>query len=162
MVDTNVRRVHARVLDGVEYERRSVTVAERRRALALLPKQPKMAAGFSIAVMELGALICTARTPDCASCPVAGACAWRLAGHPAWAGPARQGQRYAGTDRQARGRLLSILRASDGPVSAAQLDLAWADPVQRARALDGLVVDGLVEPLDDNTFQLPSCHARLA
>ena len=162
VLDTNVRRVHARVLDGVAYERASVTAAEQRRALALLPAEPEVAATFSVAVMELGALVCSARAPDCPSCPIAGSCGWRLAGHPAWDGPARRGQTYAGTDREARGRLLSVLRASADPVPAAHLDLAWADATQRARALDGLVVDGLVEPLDDGTFRLPSSHGSMA
>ena len=56
--------------------------------------------------MELGALVCTARAPRCADCPVADLCAWQLAGRPAYEGPARKGQAWEGTDRQLRGRLL--------------------------------------------------------
>ncbi|MET0740341.1 MAG: A/G-specific adenine glycosylase [Candidatus Nanopelagicales bacterium] len=162
VLDTNVRRVHARVLDGVAHERPSATLAERHRALALLPEEPKVSATLSVAVMELGALVCTARTPRCSACPLADHCAWRLSGYPVWDGPPRRGQSYAGTDRQVRGLLLAVLRSSGQPVGLDDLDRAWAEPRQRARALDGLVVDGLVEPLDDGTFQLPSSHGAVA
>jgi A/G-specific adenine glycosylase len=105
--------------------------------------------------MELGALVCTARTPDCARCPIARACAWRQAGSPPWEGPARRGQSYEGTDRQVRGKLLAVLREVPGTVTQAQLDAVWPDGVQRARALDGLVTDGLVEPVAPGVYRLP-------
>jgi len=54
-----------------------------------------------------------------------------------------------------RGLLLDVFRAAPGPVTAAQLDVVWADPVQRSRALDGLVADGLVELAADDHFTLP-------
>ncbi len=38
----------------------------------------------------------------------------------------------------------------------AALDAVWHEPVQRARALDGLVADGLVEPVADGVYRLPS------
>ncbi len=66
-----------------------------------------------------------------------------------------RGQTYAGTDRQVRGRLLAVLREAHGPVPRAALDQVWHEPVQRARALDGLVADGLVEPLADGLYRLP-------
>jgi len=106
--------------------------------------------------MELGAVVCGARAPACDSCPLAAACAWRLAGSPAWAGPPRRGQAYDGTDRQARGRLLAALRETPEPLSGSALAAAWPEPVQRARALDGLVADGLVEPLARDRFRLPA------
>lgn len=82
-------------------------------------------------------------------------CAWREAGYPASKAPARRVQRYAGTDRQVRGRLLDVLRESDGPVTRAQLDLAWtSDTAQRDRALDSLLVDGLVEQTSQGLFAL--------
>jgi A/G-specific adenine glycosylase len=104
--------------------------------------------------MELGALVCTAVRPQCVSCPVAARCAWRRAGHPADGGP-RRSQKYQGTDRQCRGRLLAVLRDCAGPVPGSQLEAAWADQLQRHRALDGLVADGLVDPLPDGRFALP-------
>nr|WP_307795539.1 A/G-specific adenine glycosylase [Actinacidiphila acididurans] len=155
VLDTNVRRVFARLVTGVQYPPNATTAAERRTATALLPPDDPTAARWAAATMELGALLCTARSPQCGTCPVARRCAWRLAGAPAHDGPPRRGQTYAGTDRQARGRLLAVLRASPGPVPQSSLDAVWADSLQRARALDGLVEDGLVEPLADGFYRLP-------
>ena len=104
--------------------------------------------------MELGATVCTARTPRCGLCPLS-VCAWRSAGYPPSTEPARRVQKYAGTDRQVRGRLLDVLRGNDAPVSRAQLDVAWpSDPAQRDRALDSLLTDGLVEQTPGGLFAL--------
>ncbi|MHA6762301.1 HhH-GPD family protein [Streptacidiphilus sp. PAMC 29251] len=157
VLDTNVRRVFARLVDGQEFPPTATTAAERRTANALLPEPAETAATWAVAVMELGALVCTARTPDCGHCPVADSCAWRLAGSPPYQGPARRGQTYEGTDRQVRGKLLAVLRAADHhtDVPQAALDAVWPEPVQRARALDGLVADGLVEPVAPGVYRLP-------
>ncbi|MDX2817824.1 A/G-specific adenine glycosylase [Streptomyces sp. NPDC006207] len=155
VLDTNVRRVFARAVTGVEYPPNATTAAERRIAHRMLPADEATAARWAAATMELGALICTARGPECVRCPIAGQCAWRLAGSPAHEGPPRRGQTYAGTDRQVRGRLLAVLREATEPVPQAELDAVWQEPVQRARALDGLVADGLVEPLEDGLYRLP-------
>jgi A/G-specific adenine glycosylase len=150
VLDTNVRRVHARVMDGAEYECAGApTVAERERALDLLPDDPALAATVSIAVMELGALVCTAQSPRCDDCPIAPHCAWLTAGRPEWEGPPRRRQAYAGTDRQCRGRLLGLLRDADGALPESSLVAVWSDDVQRERALASLVEDGLVRPLTD-------------
>ena len=106
VLDTNVRRVFARAVSGVEFPATAVTRAERDLAAALLPDDEPTAATWAVAVMELGALVCTATNPSCPRCPIADRCAWRAAGHPAYDGPARKVQTYAGTDRQCRGRLL--------------------------------------------------------
>jgi len=155
VVDTNVRRVFARALTGVAQPSISPTVADQRLAVSALPSDEPTAARWAVASMELGALICTARTPRCADCPIRSRCAWVLAGSPPYDGQPRRGQTYEGTDRQVRGRLLSVLRAASGPVPKSQLDDCWPDAVQRERALDGLVADGLVEPLAQDTFGLP-------
>ncbi len=155
VLDTNVRRVHARVLAGQEFEPPgAITRVERERALRLLPDD-SLAPQLSVAFMELGALVCTARAPGCDACPVAGWCTWLLAGRPAWSGPPRRGQSYAGTDRQCRGRLLAVLREAPGPVPRSALEATWEDAVQRERALDGLVSDGLVAVLSKDRFGLP-------
>lgn len=155
VLDTNVRRVLARAVTGVQYPPNATTAAERRLAAALLPADEATAARWAAASMELGALVCTARNEACHRCPLAARCAWRLAGKPEHDGPPRRGQTYAGTDRQVRGRLLAVLRDADGPVPQGALDAVWGDAVQRARALDGLVADGLVEPLEDGLYRLP-------
>lgn len=156
VLDTNVRRVLARLLTGAAGAGAAITVAERTLADHLLPDDDERAATFSVALMEVGALICRARAPECAACPVANRCAWRLAGYPAPVGPVRASQRYAGTDRQARGVVLATLRAQAGPVRRSQLRTAWADDLQLARAIDGLVADGLVKPLPGAYFRLPT------
>ncbi|WP_159944120.1 MULTISPECIES: A/G-specific adenine glycosylase [unclassified Nocardiopsis] len=155
ILDTNVRRVLARAETGVQYPPKTQTKAETALAESLLPPLPSVAARWGVAVMELGALVCTARSPACADCPIAAQCAWRLAGKPAYDGPPRRGQTYAGTDRQVRGRLLAVLRDSAHPVPKDALDVVWDDHVQRERALDALVSDGLVDPLDDGRYALP-------
>jgi A/G-specific adenine glycosylase len=155
VLDTNVRRVLARVESGREFPGPAASVAEYRLAESLLPADDAVAARWSVAVMELGALTCTAAAPRCGDCPVAQQCAWLAAGRPA-AAVRPVGQTYEGTDRQCRGRLLAALRDSREPVPQARLDAAWPDPVQRARALDGLVADGLVDPLPDGRFALPA------
>ncbi len=143
VLDTNVRRVLARLVGGTEQPGRSLTRAERDRAAALLPTDGPTAATWSVAVMELGALVCTASSPRCGACPVAERCAWVAAGRPPDDGPPRRGQTWAGTDRQCRGRLLAVLRETTGSAPASRLDGAWADEPQRRRCLAGLVDDGL-------------------
>ena len=156
VVDTNVRRVHARVVGGSAQAAPTLTRAETALASALLPGEPERACTWNVAVMELGALVCTARAPRCGECPVADRCAWRLAGRPAYQGPPRRGQSWHGTDRQVRGALLAVLREAPGPVTAAQLTAAWpAEGARRERCLDSLVADGLVEPLPRGRFRLP-------
>jgi A/G-specific adenine glycosylase len=154
VLDTNVRRVLARLIRGEDRQPRTTSAAEVALAEQLLPAEPGRAARWSVAVMELGALVCTAARPDCAACPVARWCAWRRAGSPAGA-PRRPAQPYAGSDRECRGRLLAVLRQSAGPVPAPLLDAAWPDPEQRARALKALVADGLVAHVGKASFALP-------
>lgn len=151
VVDTNVRRVVARVVHGRADSPPSVRDLD--DVAALLPDSPD-APRFSVALMELGATVCTARAPRCGLCPLS-VCAWRSNGYPPATAPVRRVQRYAGTDRQVRGRLLDVLRGNNSPVSKAQLDVVWlTDTAQRDRALDSLLVDGLVEQKADGRFTL--------
>lgn len=154
VLDTNVRRVLARHRSGSAYPGSGVTVAERRLAESLLPPSPARAARWGVAVMELGALVCTAAAPRCEACPVAADCVWRLAGSPAHVGTRRR-QAWTGTDRQCRGRLLAVLRDATGPVPRTLLEQVWPDAAQRDRCLASLVTDGLVAPVGDNLFALP-------
>jgi A/G-specific adenine glycosylase len=65
-------------------------------------------------------------------------------------------QAYFGTDRHARGRLLSTIRDHTQPTTDAELAAAWpSDAAQRERALAGLVSDGLIEVLPDRRYVLP-------
>ena len=153
VVDINVRRVVARALHGRADAGSPSAVRDHADVAALLPEGP-VAAVFSAALMELGATVCTARTPKFGVCPLT-ACAWRSAGYPPGEGPRKPAQTYAGTDRQVRGRLLDVLRAGTGPVQRAELDVVWlTDTAQRDRALDSLLIDGLVEQTADGRFAL--------
>jgi A/G-specific adenine glycosylase len=154
VVDTNVRRVAARLVHG-RAEAGNARAADLADVVSLTPPDAGRAARFSVAAMELGALVCVAGTPRCGVCPVRDRCSWRLAGSPPHDGPARRVQKFAGTDRQVRGRLLDVLRAAPAPVPAPELDAAWDDAVQRSRCLDSLLADGLVEQTPDGRFGLP-------
>lgn len=155
VLDTNVRRVLARLVRGEHLPPRAASAAERRLAESLLPAAPRRAARWSVAVMELGALVCTAARPRCGSCPVARHCSWRLAG--GQEGPGRPATaRYAGSDRECRGRLLAVLRDAEGPVPSARLDAAWPAGAQRARALAALITDGLAVPAGHGCYSLPT------
>jgi A/G-specific adenine glycosylase len=153
VVDTNVRRVVARAVHGLADAGAPSTTGDHADVSALLPKDDT-APQFSAALMELGAIVCTARVPRCGLCPLS-ECAWRDAGYPPAQGPARRVQSYAGTDRQVRGLLLDVLRLSDFPVTRSQLDVAWlTDTRQRDRALNSLLADGLVTQTADGLFAL--------
>ena len=170
VVDTNIRRVQARLFSGRALPSRSLTAAETRLADAALPDDVAESVAWNQAVMELGALVCTARAPRCGECPVRDECAWVAAGSPA-PEEAPRGQAWKGTDRQVRGAIMAVLRAAEEPVArplllvdaagseqlAAQNDAPsdvvverltalWrleAPAEQRERALAGLLGDGL-------------------
>ena len=170
VVDTNVRRVVARAVEargdsGPPRPRRDLDAVQQ-----LLPADRAEAVEFSIAVMELGALVCTARRPRCEECPIETSCAWVAAGSPPAAEKPR-GQSWQGTDRQVRGAMMAVLRAAQDPVPRPLLltDLAGSEQLaaghrapadvvverlgalwrldapaeQRERALAGLLGDGL-------------------
>ena len=105
--------------------------------------------------MELGALVCTADRPKCPACPVVATCAWHSAGRPAYDGPPRPVQTYAGTDRQCRGRLLAVLREAPGSVPKPRLDAVWDDEQQRERCLASLLDDGLAVAAGSGRYALP-------
>lgn len=151
VLDTNVRRVLARVTRGSAQPPAHTTRGERDAAAALLPATD--AATWSVGLMELGALVCTASNPRCDTCPLSRSCAWREAGHPD-NGPVRRTQAFAGTDRQVRGLLLGAVRDAAAPVPQASLDLLWPDDAQRERALASLLADGLVAA-GETGYRLP-------
>jgi A/G-specific adenine glycosylase len=156
VLDTNIRRVIARATVGQAYPSTHITRGEQSRA-AVLADHPDSAV-WSAAVMELGALICTAASPACDGCPIALACAWRRAGYPDGARPRPQA-RFEGSDRQARGRVLAVVRESPLAVPVSALEAAWPDGEQRARAVEGLLSDGLIETDSNGLFQLPGATA---
>ncbi|MFF0143801.1 A/G-specific DNA-adenine glycosylase [Amycolatopsis sulphurea] len=158
VVDTNVRRVVARAVHGAGDAGPASNSRDMADVDALLPAEDAPAAKLSAALMELGALVCTARSPRCADCPIHADCAWQHNGRPEYSGPAKPVQKFAGTDRQVRGLLLDVLRGSEGPVEKARLDLVWHEAGQRDRCLGSLLVDGLLEQTGDGLFALPGEH----
>lgn len=156
VIDTNVRRVIARAIGGHAEPGSPKPAADHAQTEAILPNDPESARIASYALMELGALICTARSPKCNVCPVQHMCAWVAAGSPAHSGPKpRRQARFEGSDRQARGRIMARLRASEQSVAQAALLLDAPDRQQAERALASLVADGLAVRTRDGEYQLP-------
>ena len=140
VLDVNIRRLFARVIDGVEHPTRSSSQIERRLRYELIPAE---GAKWAAATMEFGALVCTSKNPVCEACPLRRECAWRKAGYP----PTeliRKSQAWAGTDRQCRGTIVQALRESEKLSQIALMKL-WHDNSQIEKALKTLIADGLIE-----------------
>lgn len=154
VVDTNIRRVIARAVHGLADQGPPSTLRDLADMNALLPDSDSSPA-FNAAMMELGALVCTARAPKCDECPISHLCAWRQAGYPVTDSPRRQVQaRYAGSDRQARGAVLKLLREHHAWVTREQLSTVWPDASQLDRAIISLLDDGLMVA-DGDRLSLP-------
>ena len=143
VLDTNVRRLIARAESGIANCPTSVTRAERIVADALVPDEDARAAKWAVASMELGALVCTARSPQCEVCPIRDGCRWVIDGRPDNA-PARRGQPWKGTDRQCRGVIMDVVRNSPHGVKVQMALSAWPELDQPSRCLESLLDDGLV------------------
>lgn len=148
VLDTNIRRLLARVESGVEFPSPAASQAEWRAAEAWLPDDAPTAALWAAASMELGALVCTARSPRCDDCPVREHCRWRAAGYPRHDGPPRRAQDWHGTDRQCRGVILDLVRHNPEGVRVELALNAWADRDQAERSLAGLLADELLRERD--------------
>jgi A/G-specific adenine glycosylase len=154
VVDTNVARVSARRAG------RTLRAREVQEGADLaVPVGEGWA--WNQAVLDLGATVCTARAPGCDRCPVADGCTWFETGRPepdpavGSAGVSGGQSRFAGSDRQGRGRLVHALRS--GPVIRGDLALVmgWPDdPGRAARVAAGLVAEGLVVE-DRDHYRLP-------
>jgi A/G-specific adenine glycosylase len=157
VVDVNVRRVLARAVLGQGEPGPANAKRDLPLMTSVLPEDRDDAAATNAAVMELGAVVCVARSPACDACPIADRCAWRAAGYPEHDGPRAPRQaRFAGSDRQVRGLVMAQLRASDVPVTADEVALIWPDAAQLERALSSLVADGLAEGDASTGWTLPS------
>lgn len=152
VLDTNVRRVLVRFLDGREFPPHTTpSKAETMRADALLPEDGHHAAEVSLSLMEFGALVCTQLSPSCDECTISNNCAWALAGCPKDEKRPTP-QPYAGTDRQARGRIMKALRTAhfegtDGLTKRRVLDAArldGGDRYQPTRVYRALLKDGMI------------------
>lgn len=152
VLDTNVRRVLVRFLDGREFPPHTTpSKAETMRAEALLPEDGHRAAEVSLSLMEFGALACTQLSPSCDECTISNNCAWALAGFPKDEKRPTP-QPYVGTDRQARGRIMKALRTAhfegtDGLTKRRVLDVAridGGDRYQPTRVYRALLKDGMI------------------
>jgi A/G-specific adenine glycosylase len=150
VLDTNIGRVLARAVAG-----RSLTRPEAQRLVDELVsgRRPRE---FNLALMDLGATLCSSQHPSCATCPIeaASSCAWRCQGgnDPARrsAATSRPQPRFEGSNRQGRGRLLRVARiAPIAPADVAAV-VGWPDDVDRAESVAAQLVDGglLVRRLD--------------
>jgi A/G-specific adenine glycosylase len=152
VVDVNVARVLARAVAGASL---SLRVAQM-LADALVPRG--RAWEWNQALLELGAVVCTARAPSCDRCHLAHCCAWFNApeGAPDPAPPSARQTRFEGSDRQGRGRLVAALRT--GPVFPESLLAAcgWPGDAERARRVaDALVAEGMARRGPGNVLVLP-------
>lgn len=157
VVDTNVRRVYRRVIDG-RFLPGTASRRELTEVAAILPTED--APEFSAALMELGALVCTATAPDCPACPLRAQCEWQRLGCPAPTeaeelAAKKRVQKFTGTDRQVRGLIMAVLREAEAPVPKERIDIIWPDDAQRSRALFSLLQDGLAEQDEQGYFHLP-------
>jgi A/G-specific adenine glycosylase len=155
VLDTNVRRVLARAVGGRAEPAPSITAADWAAAEQALPADPRTAARVGAALMEIGALVCLADVPRCDNCPLHAECSWQRAGSRSEPVRRRRQPAYAGSDRHARGSLLTVLRQADSSVPTAALAQSWPQRAQRERALASLLADGLVEPAGHGSYQLP-------
>jgi A/G-specific adenine glycosylase len=154
VLDTNVARVLAR-----RAGRRLKPAEAQRAADAAVPEGGSW--WWNQAVLDLGAQVCTARSPECAACPVRPGCLWQggldgtpdpAVGSAAVAGPQ---SRFAGSDRQGRGRLVDALRRGPVPMTDVAEVAGWPEDEDRAHGVAaGLVVDGLAVSID-GTLRLP-------
>lgn len=156
VVDTNVRRVHHRVYQGI-YLAGNASKRELREVEALLPHDN--APEFSVTLMELGALVCQT-TPQCDRCPLTQQCRWIALGRPMpseeeTAKAKKRVQKFVGTDRQVRGLIMTVLRNAEAPVPQSAIDVVWPDAAQRSRALFSLLDDGLATQNEAGLFSLP-------
>jgi A/G-specific adenine glycosylase len=144
VVETNVARVLARAVAG-----RPLATGEV-QAVADNQVPETQSWVWNQALVDLGATICTSRSPHCHSCPLQRSCAWASAGYPApdpaagSAGVSGRQSTFAGSDRQGRGRLIDALRRGPVALEALAETTGWPeDPGRAERVAAGLVGDGL-------------------
>ena len=151
VLDINIRRLYARLFDGVETPTQAATKVEKSRYEELIPKREPHV--WAAASMELGAVICTSQAPKCGICPVAHVCAWRSLDYPK-SDVVKRRQSWHGTDRQCRGTIVQALRENE-VLTKSQIAQLWDVPSQLEKALLTLLDDGLIESRGKNKFSLP-------
>ena len=142
VVDTNIARVLARLVNEPLGRVRAQQLAD-----DLVPLGS--AWEWNQVLMDLGATVCTSRSPHCAECPIATNCGWKLQGGedpaPASAMTSKPQARFEGSDRQARGRLMKALTESGVKQTDAASVMGLGNQQVRAMKLvEDLISEGLV------------------
>ncbi len=156
-VDTNVRRIVARVFLGIEPD--DAPAAEV-RALAEGWLDRGDPGAWNQALMDLGREVCRPR-PRCEVCPIRPGCRFRVEG---WEPrPAKRRQPpFEGSSRQVRGAVVSRLRRRED-ATLAGLAGETGFPLERvASAVTALASDGLIEAGPAALAGRPRGRARLA
>ncbi|MFT8331738.1 A/G-specific adenine glycosylase [Bifidobacterium psychraerophilum] len=159
VIDTNIRRVLSRVFLGIESQGGTANREERELAARVLPQDADESVTWNQTIMELGALVCSAKNPQCEQCPLARVCAFNLAGKPGLGNkPTRPRQHFKGTDRQVRGLILEALRTlpSGSRISHDDVAALWPVAGQLDSCLASLDEDGLIEIHPDSSVSFPS------
>jgi A/G-specific adenine glycosylase len=152
VVDTNVTRVFARVLNKPLGKRETQTIADSIVPIGLSWE-------WNQVLMDFGATCCVARSPQCGQCPISVSCAWRNQGGddpaPASAGTSKPQARFVGSNRQARGKLMKALVA--GGVTRNKADHAMGlvnQPERTEMIIESLLADHLIMDVN-GMLQLP-------
>ena len=156
VVDTNTRRVLARAITGLSEAPAPHTERDLALMESVLPEDPSESVEFNAGMMELGALLCTAKKPRCDECPLSDLCRWALDGWPENTPLAKRAKqaRFEGSDRQVRGMMMALLR-EHGESSTDELVALTEDYEQANRSLTSLERDGLIVSADERFWQLP-------
>lgn len=158
VIDTNIRRVLARAVNGEAVAWAANAKRDDAEMLALLPEDRERAKLWNASSMELGAVVCQARKPLCEACPIADLCEWRAREYPAATVKPRVQAEFEGSDRQLRGQIMRLLRSQPEGVDVTEVPSLLDQPrnivdtVHAERLLklaDDLVTDGLAERTED-------------
>jgi len=156
-VDTNVRKVMARVDHGAE---RDEVTDPHVLASAEAWLDRSRPGDWNQALMTMGRRICRT-TPRCGVCPLAPVCRFRASGRVGRPSVGRQPV-FEGSMRQVRGEVVAVLR-SEASISLAHLANLVGEPLERtAEAVAGLVRDGIASAGPVALAGGPSGRVRLA
>lgn len=153
VADTNIARTLVRALLGAASQHDVAPRAITGLATSLLPTVGVR--DHNLALMDLGALVCVARSPRCDECPLAGLCAWRAAGHPGTTATREPAPKFESTSRFARGRIIDALRAAPASTGELAALLPPAHAPRIAGYLASLERDALIVRASAGLWSLP-------
>ena len=148
-VDTNVRRVTARAIHGLEPDEVSPGRLASDAQAWLDPSAP---GEWNQALMDLGRVFCRP-APRCGDCPLASHCRFRVAGRTGRPSGRRQSP-FEGSTRQVRGSVVEALRTQRSASAEALADRTGHPPRAIAAATESLMRDGILELTRSDRFRL--------